>query len=377
MKILVTGSTGFIGSNLVDWLERKDEYAVIPVTRADSFTELLSKLNQADFVFHLAGVNRPENEEEFTADNVELTQQICTALHEGGRAIPLVLASSTQAALDNPYGRSKRLAEEVVAHYAETTSAQVAIYRLPGVFGKWSRPNYNTVVATFCHNIARDLSITISDPLHQLDLVYIDDVVTHFLSEIASDAIGVRRPEVEPVYQISLGQLADQIRAFRQGRETVYAPGFTDPFVRKLYATYLSFLDEQNLSYRLTKHSDPRGSLAEFIKLPEFGQIFVSRTKPGITRGNHYHHTKTEKFLVLEGSGMIRFRHVSNGEVLEYPVRGEDYEVVDIPPGYTHSIENIGDTELVTLFWASELFDPENMDTYFVPVIEDDASVSA
>jgi len=376
MNILVTGANGFIGSNLVDWLVRKEEYTVISVTRDDSATELTEKLNRAEMVFHLAGVNRPESEEEFVTGNVNLTEQICTALKANGRAVPMVLSSSVQADADNAYGKSKQQAEEIVSHYATESNARVAIYRLPGVFGKWSRPNYNTVVATFCHNIARDLPVTISGPAHQVNLVYIDDVMQHFMQEIKAVEAGLHKPVVEPVYQIALGQLAEQIRAFRQGRETVYAPGFDDPFVHKLYATYLSFLDNKDLSYKLKKHSDPRGSLAEFIKLPEFGQIFISRTVPGITRGNHYHHTKTEKFLVLEGEAIVRFRHMITGEVIEYPVVGHEYEVVDIPPGYTHSIENVGDSELVTLFWASELFDPDNMDTYYVPVIEEEASTS-
>jgi len=377
MNILVTGANGFIGSNLVDWLARKEEHTVIPVTRDDSTADLIEKLNQAEMVFHLAGVNRPESEEEFTTGNVGLTEQICTALQKNGRAIPLVLSSSTQAEADNAYGKSKRQAEEVVSHYATESNARVAIYRLPGVFGKWSRPNYNTVVATFCHNIAHDLPISISDPAHQLSLVYIDDVMQYFMQEVMSAEAGLQWPAVEPVYQISLDQLAEQIRAFRQGRETVYAPGFSDPFIHKLYATYLSFLEKDELSYKLEKRSDPRGSLAEFIKLPAFGQIFVSRTKPGITRGDHYHHTKTEKFLVLEGKATIRFRHLISDEVIEYPVRGDEYEVVDIPPGYTHSIENIGSSVLVTLFWASELFNPDAPDTYYIPVLEDKDKASA
>lgn len=374
MNILVTGANGFIGSHLVDWLSHKDEHTVISVTRADSMAQLIEKLSHAEMVFHLAGVNRPENEEEFITGNINLTEQICATLQETGRSVPMVLSSSTQAEQDNAYGRSKQRAEEIASRYATTTNARVAIYRLPGVFGKWSRPNYNTVVATFCHNIARDLPITISDPAHQVGLVYIDDVMQHFMQEIEALEWGLHKPTVEPVYQISLDELAEQIRAFRQGRETVYAPGFTDPFVHKLYATYLSFLESSKLSYKLEKRSDPRGSLAEFIKLPAFGQIFVSRTKPGITRGDHYHHTKTEKFLVLEGKAMIRFRHLISNEIIEYPIRGEDYEVVDIPPGYTHSIENTGNRELVTLFWASEVFNPKKPDTYYIPVLEDKTS---
>lgn len=371
MNILITGANGFIGHNLSEWLASRDNCNVLTHLRMDGASKLDEKLAKADIIFHLAGVNRPQHEEEFEVGNVQLTEQICDSLTKLKRATPIIFSSSTQAALENPYGTSKSSAENALRNYADNNDARVSIYRLPGVFGKWSRPNYNTVVATFCHNIARDLPIQISDPHHELSLVYIDDVMQHFIAELdQTQKTGVDMPAIAPVHKISLGALAEQIRSFRQGRETVYAPGFDKPFAHKLYATFLSFLDDKDLSYRLQKRTDPRGSLAEFIKLPSFGQIFVSRTAPGITRGNHYHHTKTEKFLVLEGEAAIRFRHLLTDEVIEYRVRGEDYEVVDIPPGYTHSIENIGTDELVTLFWASEVFDPESPDTYYTPVLE-------
>ncbi len=369
MNILITGARGFIGKNLVALLEQNETYNLFLCGQEDGWPRLVEALSKADFVFHLAGVNRPETPEEFHIGNTQLTEQICQQLSRGSRKPTIILASSTQATSDNPYGRSKRQAEEAVRDYAEDGGSAL-IYRLPGVFGKWCRPNYNSVVATFCHNIARDLPITISDPRHQLDLVYIDDVVEQLTQQIGKSEPGVATPTVEPVYQITLGDLAEQIRAFRASRHSLQAPGFVDPFVHKLYATYLSYLEEDDFSYQLEKRSDPRGSLAEFIKLPAFGQIFVSRTKPGITRGNHYHHTKTEKFLVLEGEAIVRFRSINGTEVIEYPVVGSEYQVVDIPPGYTHSIANVGESELVTLFWASELFDPDHPDTYYIPVLE-------
>lgn len=369
MKIVITGAHGFIGKNLTAHLAQGGEHELTLIGRTDPWPLVAAALAEADFLFHLAGVNRPQSEAELQQVNVGLTTQICQELLTHGKQIPIVLSSSSQATLDNPYGRSKRDAEEAVRAYAKQSGAAVHIYRLPGVFGKWCRPNYNSVIATFCHNIAHNKPIEIHDPTHILNLVYIDDVVQHFVQQLESMTTAIATPVVTPAYQITLGDLATQIRAFHQGRSTLLAPDFADPFVHKLYATYLSYLAPDDFGYQLEKRSDPRGTLAEFIKLPAFGQIFVSRTAPGITRGNHYHHTKTEKFLVLEGDAIVRFRAINGNEVIEYYVQGMNYEVIDIPPGYTHSIENVGTGELVTLFWASELFDPQQPDTYYVPVI--------
>lgn len=369
MKILVTGAGGFIGRNLIAHLRQNPAYEVWGFDQENSPADLETWLVQAEFVFHLAGVNRPQTEEEFQSGNVDLTVHICGSLQAQGKATTLLLSSSIQADLDNPYGRSKRAAEEVVTRYAEQSGAAVFIYRLTNVFGKWCRPNYNSVVATFCHNIVRDLPITISDPARELDLVHVDDVVAAFCSELDKAMPGgVVNREVEPTHRVSLGQLAGMLKGFRQMRQTLLVPDFGNAFTHKLYGTFLSYLEIDDFAYDLTKRSDPRGSLAEFVKSPPFGQIFVSRTYPGVTRGNHFHHLKTEKFLVLEGQAIIRFRHIEHEQIIEYPVRGEDFRVVDIPPGYTHSIENVGDGELVTLFWASEIFDPERTDTVWEEV---------
>jgi UDP-2-acetamido-2,6-beta-L-arabino-hexul-4-ose reductase len=369
MNILVTGAQGFIGRNLITHLRQNPAYEVWGFDQENSPAELEAWLAQADFVFHLAGVNRPQTEDEFQTGNVDLTAQICDYLQAQGKATPLLLSSSIQADLNNPYGQSKRLAEEEVARYAKRSGATVFIYRLTNVFGKWCRPNYNSVVATFCHNIARDLPIAISDPARELDLVHIDDVVAAFRSELDEAGLGgVVYREAEPIHRVSLGQLADMLKTFRQMRQTLLVPDLGDAFAHKLYGTFLSYLETSDFAYDLTKRSDPRGSLAEFVKSPPFGQIFVSRTKPGITRGNHFHHLKTEKFLVLEGKAVVHFRHIHSDEVIEYPVDGEMYRVVDIPAGYTHSIENIGEGTLVTLFWASEIFDPERPDTIWEEV---------
>lgn len=382
MNILVTGAKGFIGKNLIAQLKALPDKTVLEFDVDNSPADLAQMVAQADWVFHLAGVNRPRDADEFQTGNVDLTAQVCELLAARPHPATLVLASSIQAELDNPYGRSKRQAETVVAQYAAQYAAQTGgravIYRLKNVFGKWCRPNYNSVVATFCHNIARDLPISISNPANVVDLVHIDDVVAHWLADIAHNPIGTAVPdgplayrEVTPSYTVTLERLADLIRSFRQIRQTLHVPDLSDEFTRKLHGTYLAYLETDQFAYDLTKRCDPRGCLAEFVKSPPFGQIFVSRTLPGITRGNHYHHTKTEKFLVLQGTALIRFRHLLSGEVIEYPVRGEDFRVVDIPPGYTHSIENTGPDELVTLFWSSEVFDPTRPDTTMLPVLVD------
>jgi UDP-2-acetamido-2,6-beta-L-arabino-hexul-4-ose reductase len=333
---------------------------------------LANALETADFIFHLAGINRPKDEREFQTGNADFTVQICDRLLKLNRAVPLVMSSSVQALLDNPYGVSKRKAEEAVAAYSRHSGARAAIYRLKNVFGKWCRPNYNSVVATFCHNIAHDLPIAISDPNREIELVYIDDVIRYFLRDLAAtDKNGLQYVEIEPAYKINLGGLAELIRSFRQMRGSLHIPDFSNELARKLYGTYLSYLAPDNFAYNLEQKSDARGCLAEFAKSHPFGQIFVSRTHPGVTRGNHYHDTKTEKFLVVAGEALIRFRHVLNGGIIEYRVKGEDLRVVDIPPGYTHSIENVGSGELVTLFWAAEVFDPSRLDTNAMPVIPD------
>jgi UDP-2-acetamido-2,6-beta-L-arabino-hexul-4-ose reductase len=370
MRVLVTGSHGFIGRHLMEALARREGTEAIGYDHGSSDEELQAALASVDAVFHVAGVNRPKDVSEFAEGNAGLTQCLCDRLVALGRKPLFVLSSSTQADMDNPYGKSKRDAEEVVQRYARTANAPAVVFRLTNVFGKWSRPNYNSVVSTFCHNIANDLPITVSDPAKGLDLVYIDDVVAAFLGTLDNPpAPGTAETRAaEPWSHVTLGGLAALIQSFRDSRTTLVVPDFSDPFAKKLYATYLSYLPADAFAYPLDIRTDPRGSLAEFVKAGPFGQLFVSRTKPGITRGNHYHHTKTEKFLVVEGEGLIRFRQIDGEDVAEYRVKGEEYRVVDIPPGYTHSITNVGDGEMVVLFWASEVFDPATPDTLFLEV---------
>ncbi|MBE6734199.1 MAG: SDR family oxidoreductase [Ruminococcaceae bacterium] len=381
MKILVTGARGFVGKNLCAELmnisEGKCVFAGIDkgvqVLCADVDTSeetLKSYLSDCDFVFHLAGVNRPETLSEFTQGNVDALQLVLDYLKEQGNTCPVALSSSTQAELDNPYGESKRCAEEMLREYSGDTGAQVYIFRFPGIFGKWCRPNYNSVVATFCHNIANNLPIRIDAPEKEIRLVYIDDVVRTLLMCVC----GIANKDkdgfcvVSPEHMVSLQRLADLLVSFRENRKKLQVPDFTDPFVSKLYATYLSYLDKDDFSYPLDTHRDYRGSFTEIIRTPDRGQFSVNISKPHITKGNHWHHTKNEKFCVVSGTGVIRFRNIHTDEVIEYFVSGDKMEVVDIPTGYTHNIENLGDTDMVTFMWASEAFDPQHPDTFFLEV---------
>lgn len=427
MFILVTGSAGFVGKHLMEALGRRPGVEAIGYDLGTPDSVLEQGLRKADVIFHLAGVNRPQNVAEFQQGNADFTQTLCAKLLALRRTPLFVLSSSIQAELDNPYGISKRQAEKTVEEYAQAVEKQktenrkqkveissqmsdvspdlrllisdlcphAVIFRLKNIFGKWCRPNYNSVTATFCHNIAHNLPIAISDPTRELELVYIDDVMAGFLGALEpAPAAGVcERREINKSYTITLGDLAARIRSFRQSRQNLMLPAMDDELTRHLYVTYLSYLDGPDFAYALDQKVDQRGSLAEFLKSPASGQLFVSRTKPGITRGNHYHHSKTEKFFVVEGEAVIRFRSIQPAasdqksevssqqsdlrpltsdlcpQIIEHRVSGREFRVVDIPPGYTHSIENVGTGEMVCLFWASEILNPQKPDTYFVPVL--------
>ena len=367
MNVLVTGARGFIGRNLISHLQARKGCVVTAFDIDNSTADLRAGLRAADIVYHLAGVNRPQIAEEFEIGNSELTRRIAQILREVGRTPHIVMSSSVQAAFENPYGVSKRRAEEALREFAAQSGARVSIYRLKNVFGKWCRPNYNSVVATFCHNTAIDLPIQISDPSREIELVYVDDVVKAFLDELPNHAGPDRHDEI-PSAKLTLGDLAGRIQSFHEMRTNLVAPDFAVKLNQELYATYLSYVPGEARCQELRSRSDQRGALAEFIKSKSFGQIFVSRTRPGISRGNHYHHSKTEKFFVVEGEGIIRMRHIEGSALIEYRASGWEFRVIDIPPGYTHSIENVGAGELVTLFWSSEIFDPDHPDTYFLPV---------
>lgn len=367
--VLITGSDGFVGRNLWVSLQQRSDIRLLGYDVHDLPTELESLLSQADFVFHLAGVNRPQHPEEFKSGNTELTEQICNYLSASGRKVQIAITSSTQAATDNLYGTSKRAAEDAVFQYGKNTGVNVFVFRLSNIFGKWCRPNYNSGVATFCNNIAHGLPIQVNDPEVVMNLVYIDDVVRSLVALL--DGVSVTKDSfciVQPAHTVKLGVIVDMLRSFHDSRDQRSIPDLGDPFTKKLYSTYLSYLPLDKFSYPLKMNVDERGSFTEFIKTPDRGQVSVNISKPGITKGNHWHHTKNEKFLVVSGQGVIRFRKIGTTEILEYYVSGEKLEVVDIPTGYTHNISNTGATDLVTVMWCNELFDPENPDTFFEPV---------
>jgi UDP-2-acetamido-2,6-beta-L-arabino-hexul-4-ose reductase len=380
MKILITGSNGFVGKNLSAELRNINEgktknYPIkapleIMEYDVDTDPEMLDKYcSQANFVFHLAGVNRPKDQSEFMEGNFGFTSVLLDTLKKHGNKCPVMISSSTQALLDNPYGQSKKAGEDLLFNYSQQTGSPVLVYRFPNVFGKWCRPNYNSAIATFCHNIANDLPIKVNNPSVQMTLVYIDDVVEELINALSGN------PNKEGYYckvacehNVPLGEIADLIYTFKESRNNLMVPHLGDPFTKKLYSTYLSYLPEDQFSYPLKMNIDNRGSFTEFIKTPERGQVSVNISKPGITKGQHWHHTKNEKFMVVSGQGVIRFRKINSDKIIEYHVSGEKLEAVDIPVGYTHNIENLGTTEMVTIMWANEPFDPEHPDTYFEPV---------
>ena len=366
-RILVTGANGFIGKNLVVRLNELSNVNVTTFVRGDDAALLPQLVSQIDAVVHLAGENRPADETAFAKVNSGLTSALCNAIEQEfrstGRHVPLVLASSTQAERDNPYGRSKLAAEASVHTLVKETGNPCVIFRIPGVFGKWCKPNYNSVVATFCHNIARDLPIQINDPTASLRLVYVDDVVTALLAALDTPARGSVQAKVEPEYTTTLGELANQIRAFGDCRSTLMTERVGTGFVRALYATYVSYLPNEKFSYQVTQHADPRGVFVEMLKTPDSGQFSYFTAHPGITRGGHYHHTKTEKFLVIKGEALFRFRHLLTNELVELRTSGGTPQVVDTIPGWTHDITNVGGDEMVVMLWANENFDREKPDT--------------
>lgn len=370
MNLLITGANGFIGRNLHAALLQTDHRLVLLDVEATD-EDLYLAAGCADFVFHLAGVNRPKDASEFQAGNADFTEKLLDALASGNRP-PVLMSSSTQAALDNPYGKSKLLAEQAMLRYQDKVHSPVYIYRLTNVFGKWSRPNYNSVVATFCHNVARGLPISVSDPGLSLRLIYIDDVVSEFLR--ALDGSPTRDSHGQctagPEHTSTLKRIASLIQGFAAARSTLDLPNQRSAFVRKLYATYQSFLPPDELAYMPKTHADGRGSFTELMHLGSYGQISVNVTKPGVRKGSHWHQTKHEKFVVVSGSGVIRFRNPFFGEVYSYSVAAEPVTVVDVPPGYVHIIENVGESDLVTLMWASEVFNPNRADTFQHPFEE-------
>jgi UDP-2-acetamido-2,6-beta-L-arabino-hexul-4-ose reductase len=363
VKVLITGANGFIGKNLRLRLAERKDMEIVCFTRDNDPAGFGTMLDGVDFVFHLAGVNRPKTAAEFASGNEGLTAELCTAIKAAGRSIPVIYTSSTQAERDNPYGASKRGAEEALISMERETGSPVYLYRLPNVFGKWSRPDYNSAVATFCHNIAQDLPIQINDPSVMLNLVYVDDVIADFLAHMETPLAGLHKPEIAPVYAISVGDLATQIKSFKAARESQMTEAVGTGFARALYATYLSFLRTEQFSYALPVHADPRGRFVEMLKTKDSGQFSYFTAHPGITRGGHYHHTKNEKFLVIQGRARFGFRHMETNETYELVTEGGTPQVVDTVPGWSHDITNVGDTEMIVMLWANEIFDRQHPDT--------------
>ncbi|MBU0906392.1 MAG: NAD-dependent epimerase/dehydratase family protein [Firmicutes bacterium] len=368
-KILVTGADGFVGKNLVAELKNQGHEKLYLFSRGNSSEDLVKFTKDCDFVFHLAGVNRPQNESEFMEGNQGLTSHLLQCLVKNENNATVLMTSSIQAEKDNPYGQSKKAGEDELFAYAKETGADAFVYRLPNLFGKWSKPNYNTVVATYCHNVARNIDIQVNNPAALLELAYIDDVMEEFLRALQGTPTISEKYCVIPVtHKVELGELAKRIKSFKDSRTTLAVPAMSNELTKKLYSTYLSFLPEDRFSYDLKMNVDRRGSFTEFLRTPDRGQVSVNISKPGITKGNHWHHTKNEKFLVVSGNGLIRFRNIDSERIIEYYVTGDKLQVVDIPTGYTHSIVNVGDTELVTIMWVNESFDPNKPDTIFLEV---------
>jgi UDP-2-acetamido-2,6-beta-L-arabino-hexul-4-ose reductase len=369
MKILVTGAKGFIGKNLISELKNR-KYTNIFEYDIDSTSEDLDKYTrECDFVYHLAGVNRPDDDKEFLEGNFGFTSVLIDSLKKYKNKSPVMLASSIQAQLDNPYGISKKAGENLLFEYGKNTGVKILVYRFPNVFGKWCKPNYNSAVATFSYNIANNLPITINNPDVIMRLIYIDDLVNELINSLKGKANSKGNfCYVDPVYTISLGKIVDLLLSFKESRNNRLVPNTEDMFIKKLYANYLSYLPKDSFCYDLKMNIDNRGSFTEFLKTADRGQISINISKPGIVKGNHWHHTKNEKFLVVSGYGVIRFRKIGSSEILVYHVSGEKLQVVDIPPGYTHNIENLGNIDMVTIMWANECFDPENPDTFYMEV---------
>lgn len=364
MKVLITGADGFIGKNLLVHLGERDDIEILRFTRADSADALPDLVAEADFIFHLAGVNRPEDPEEFKRGNTDLTRVICDAITHSDRQVPLLYTSSIQAESNNPYGLSKRDAEAAIQALAAKSASPIYLFRLPNVFGKWARPNYNSAVATFCHNIARDLPIHINDPQHCISLVYIDDVIEHFIAVMEGKRVGESFIRISPVYSVTVGELAEQLHTFRDSRTSMITEPVGSGLVRALYSTYLSYLPPERFTYEVPKYGDARGVFVEMLKTKDSGQFSFFTAHPGITRGGHYHHSKTEKFLVIKGQACFRFRQIITGEFYELFTTGEVPQIVETVPGWTHDITNIGDEEMVVMLWANEIFDREHPDTF-------------
>ena len=368
MKVLITGANGFVAKNLGIRLSEREDVEVINFTRDHTLDDLVNLVKEVDFVFHLAGVNRPENIEEYKQGNSDLMAALCSAIESSGKKIPVIYSSSIQAKLDNLYGKSKLAAEQSLLNLEKRAGNSVYIFRLPNVFGKWCKPNYNSVVATFCYNTVHNFPIQINEPSALVQLVYVDDVVNRFINIMDGSSEKSVFCDVSPVYDVTVGDLANKIQSYKDSRENMMTEPVGTGLDRVLHSTYLSYLKPEQFSYSLTKHGDERGVFVEMLKTKDSGQFSFFTAHPGITRGGHYHHTKTEKFLVLKGTALFKFRHVVTNETYELKTTDNEPQVVETVPGWTHDITNVGDDEMIVMLWANEVFDRENPDTYAKPL---------
>lgn len=366
MKILITGSNGFIAKNLIAELRNRGYEELFLCSRATTKGELEQYIEACHVIVHLAGVNRPLDEREYYTGNVGFTEEIIRMLENGNKKVHVIYSSTAEAVRHKSYGDSKRKAEELLQEYAEKTGGTLTVFRLPNVFGKWCRPDYNSFIATFCHNVSRGLPIRIDDPDFQIKLAYIDDVVDEFISCIEeTNHLTQEYRKIPEIYETTVGKVADMILSFENEQDPIGIPCIHEPLRKKLYSTYLSYKDPERCRHRLKMNIDERGSFTEFMHLGNLGQISVNVAKPGIVKGNHWHHTKVEKFLVVQGEASIRLRHIITGNITEFLVSGKKLEIIDIPAGYVHNITNIGTEDLVTIMWASEIFDRNKADTYY------------
>jgi UDP-2-acetamido-2,6-beta-L-arabino-hexul-4-ose reductase len=368
MKVLITGANGFIAKNLRVTLNKMPQIEVLEYTKSDTIEKLDDLIKEVDFVFHLAGVNRPENVGEYYEGNTNLTQILVDTITKYNKNIPILLSSSTQVGNGSDYAKSKEEAEKIIEKYSKEKNVSCFIYRLPNVFGKWSKPNYNTVIATWCYNITRDIEIKVDNLDKELTLAYIGDVAHAFIRHLYVTQSNELYFEINTVYKKTLGEIQQLLYMIRDSRKNLLIPNIAKGFERILYATYLSFLPTDKFSYKLSGHEDSRGTFYEILKTLDSGQLGISTTKPGVTRGNHYHNTKNEKFLVIKGKALIELRDIFSKEIIQYNVDGNDLEIVEMIPGYTHNITNTGDEEMVLLIWANENYDPKKPDTNFVEV---------
>ncbi|MDC1408259.1 NAD-dependent epimerase/dehydratase family protein [Candidatus Puniceispirillum sp.] len=365
MRVLLTGANGFIGKNLAMQLWAQKDVDVLTFGRDQNVNELTEMLERADWVIHLAGVNRPIDPNEFVAGNHQFTEQLCDAIRDTGRIVPVIFSSSIKAEQDNPYGKSKKAAEETLLQFQRETANPVFIYRLPNVFGKWARPDYNSVVATFCHRILNNLAVDVHDPLASIRLVYVDDVVNSFILLLNDTDMSGGFVEINPEYQVTVGGLLQHLREFKKTRDLLTIERVGSGLKRALYSTYVSYMETDCFAYSVPRHADARGVFVEMLKTTDSGQFSYFTANPGVKRGGHYHHSKTEKFLVIKGRAQFRFRHILTNELHELFVSGEKSEIVETVPGWTHDIINIGDDELICMLWANEVFNREKPDTFF------------